>query len=53
MVYFKAFKGIHPKPEENNVDDIVSVPYDVISFGEAKEEGLENATSFLHVCSAT
>ena len=51
MVHFKAFRGVHPRPESKDVDDIVSVPYDVISYEDASVQGKQNAKSFLHVCS--
>ncbi len=47
MAIIKPFKGI--RPVKDKVKDIASLPYDVITRKEAKEEAKNNEYSFLHV----
>lgn len=46
MAKIKAFKGLRPNP--NFVEDVVSKPYDVVNYEEAKLEA-KNPASFMHV----
>ena len=46
MAKIKAFKGV--RPNVNFVEEIVSKPYDVVNYEEAKKEA-KNPNSFMHI----
>ena len=47
MVKIRAFKGI--RPNDNEVKQIASLPYDVLNTKEARVLGDKNPKSFLHI----
>ena len=47
MVKIKPFKAIRPAQEY--VRDVASLPYDVLNTAEAREMGIHNEKSFLHI----
>lgn len=47
MATLHPFRAVRPRPDQ--IDDIVSVPYDVISRAEARELAAGKPRSFLHV----
>ncbi len=48
MAIIKTFKAIRPLPEY--VQDVLSLPYDVMNRNEAEEMSANNPFSFLHIC---
>lgn len=47
MATLHPFRAVRPRPDQ--IEEIVSVPYDVISRSEARELAADKARSFLHV----
>ncbi|MFW5996807.1 MAG: DUF1015 domain-containing protein [Lentisphaeria bacterium] len=47
MATIRPFKAVHPRPDK--VQDVASLPYDVMSREEAREMAAGNPLSFLHI----